>query len=363
MKRLISLIFLIGLAVIAATAIDLPLGDISILAPPYRIDMSLQVAIVGAIMLFVLFYIALRFLAVIAGIPNRIRLFQRKRQQDHLLKTLATLTTDYLEGRFARVLKTAKEVKSQQDLVKSSPRAVSAAIALGARAAHEMRDPYLRDSLLTQLKAMEESGHKTDPMIAPLLEAQFAVEEHKGAAALTALAPLTRGDRRHVHTMRIALRANQQEEKWDEVLRITKLLENRKAINLVSAARYKGQVAKAWIAAGRHHEARKLLETAINQEWDSGLCMLYASCEDSPKDQLAKLELWLQRRPQNAELNWSLGRLCQRQQLWGKARMHLEASLRQKPMAQTHLALAEIAESLGEKETAAIHWKAAAQLR
>jgi len=31
-------------------------------------------------------------------------------------------------------------------------------------------------------------------------------------------------------------------------------------------------------------------------------------------------------------------------------------------MAQTHVALAEIAESLSEKETAASHWKAAARL-
>jgi len=362
MKRLISLILLIGVAVILAVAIDLPLGNISILAPPYRVDMSLQAAIVSVIMLLILFYLVLRILAAIVGIPNQIRLFRRKRQQDHQLKTLATLITDFLEGRFARVIKITQAVKAEETFLKSSPRAVSAAIALGASAAHELRDPYLRDSLLAQLKAIEEAGHKTDPVIAPLLQAQFAVDEHKGAAALSALEPLTRGDRRHVHTMRIALRANQQEKNWQEVLRITKLLENRKAINTVTAARYKAQVAQAWIAAGQHHEARKLLEAAINQEWDSGLCMLYAACEDNPKEQLAKLELWLQRRPQNPELNWALGRLCQRQRLWGKARMHLEASLRQKPFAQTHRALAEIAESLGEKETAAIHWKAAANL-
>jgi HemY protein len=235
-------------------------------------------------------------------------------------------------------------------------------MAIAASAAHQLRDPTLRDELLSKLKTVEAEVLRQDPLIAPLLEAQFAVDERKGAKALAALVPLTRGDRRHVHTLRLALKANQLQENWEEVLRISKLLENRKAINLVEAARYKEQVARAWIKADRHKDARRMLESAIDQHWDTGLCMLYAQCDDSPKEQLSKLEEWLQRYPLDPQLNWALGRLCQRQQLWGKARMHLEASLRQKPMVQTHLALAEIAESLGEKETAAIHWKAAAKL-
>jgi hypothetical protein len=43
--------------------------------------------------------------------------------------------------------------------------------------------------------------------------------------------------------------------------------------------------------------------------------------------------------------------------------MHLEASLRHRPMVQTHLALAEIAEALVDPETASFHWKAAARFR
>jgi len=365
MKRLIGFLLITAVAVLIAAMLQMPfanLGNIVIVAPPYRVDTSVQTALIAVIIFLIGLYLLARLLVAILGIPQRVRLFRRKRLQDRRLRTLSGLITDFLEGRFARVIKASGQLQAQADLQKDAPRALSASMAIAASAAHQLRDPALRDDLLVRLKEVETNVLRQDPLIAPLLEAQFAVDERKGAKALSALSPLTRGDRRHVHTLRLALKANQLQENWEEVLRISKLLENRKAIHEVAAARYKEQVARAWLAADRHRDARLMLESAINQQWDSGLCMLYAQCDDRPKEQLSQLEAWLQHHPLDPELNWALGRLCQRQQLWGKARMHLEASLRQKPMAQTHRALAEIAESLGEKETAAIHWKAAAQL-
>jgi HemY protein len=146
-------------------------------------------------------------------------------------------------------------------------------------------------------------------------------------------------------------------------LRIARLLENRKALPRIAAVRYKHMVAEAWIRENRHHEAGHLIQEALKQYWDSGLAFLYGQCDFNPKEQLAVAEGWLQRHPQDAEVNWVLGRLCQRLQIWGKARMHLEASLRHRPMVQTHLALAEIAEALVDPETASFHWKAAACFR
>lgn len=362
MRGLFFFILVVGLVLASIVMFDINWGNVTLWVPPVRIDMSLQVALIAVLALFVVLVILARIVIELASIPSRVRRYRMRRLQDQRLQRLAGMMVDFFEGRFARVVKAARGMRDDRALIQEAPSALVAAQALAATAAHRMRDAALRHTLLIELRGGGAADRTSDPRLAGLLEAEFAVDDYRGHQALTALAPLTEGDRRQLHTLRLALRANRQQGRWDEVLRIGRLLENRKAISRVVATEYKREVADAWIAQGRHAQAIELIESALKREWDSGLAMLYGRCKGNSREQLQRLETWLQQQPRDAELNWSLGRICQRQALWGKARMHLEASLRFKPMAQTHVALAEIAESLSEKETAASHWKAAARL-
>lgn len=362
MKRLIGLLFLLAAAVGAAMLMELTWGNVTLWLPPYRVDMSLQAAIIFLLLALAATLLIARLLSAVMGIPERVRRYRQRRLQEERLRTLSSLIVAFFQGRFARVVKSSRALQSDASLKKDIPQAAVATIAMAATAAHRMRDIALRDQLIADLRDAMPSRDAHDQALAALLQAEFALDDHRGAQALAALAPLTRGDRRHIHTLRLALRANHQQSNWPEVLRLARLLENRKALSSVAAAQYKRSVAQAWMKADRHLDAIELIESSLKSHWDSGLAMLYGRCEGDAKHQLAKLEEWLQRHPQDAELNWSLGRICQREKLWGKARMHLEMSLRAKPMVATHLALAEIAETLSEKETAASHWKAAAQL-
>ncbi|MBU3724326.1 MAG: hypothetical protein FGM18_02300 [Burkholderiaceae bacterium] len=362
MKRLVIFVVVIVLGVAAAMLLELTWGNVTLWLPPYRIDMSLEVALIGLVLVFALLLILARVVVEVLDIPDRVRRYRKRRLQDQRLRKLSDLTVDFFEGRFARVVKAARVIQEDEDLARQVPLALVASNALAAGAAHRLRDTVLRDDFVESLRIGAPDPAMKDSTLAALLEAEFAIDDHKGQRALAALAPLTRGDRRNVHTLRLALRANQQQGRWDEVLRIARLLENRKAIPSVLALGLKREVADAWIGLGRHQEAIELIEATLKTQWDSGLAFLYGRCEGNAKEQLIRLESWLRQQPRDAELNWAMGRLCQRQALWGKARQHLEASLRIKPMLATHLALAEVAESLSEKETAAFHWKAAAQL-
>ena len=362
MIRLVVLVACLVLGVLAAGFLELSWGTVTLWVPPYRVDLSVQFALVVLILFAVAVVVVYRILAGLFGLPERVRRYRQRQRQGQRLNVLTSLMVDFLEGRYARAHKTSMELSQQTDLEQEVPAAVAVALAIGASAAHEMRNTDARDHSLTLLRGHQARYRSGDQTLAALLEAGFAVEDRQGARALSALTPLTRGDRRHVQTQRLALRANQLEKNWDEVLRITKLLENRRAMSPLLAARVKQQVAEAWVDAGQHTQAIALIESTVNQQWDSGLVMLYGRCIGNPKEQLVTLEQWLQKQPRDAEVNWALGRVCQRLQLWGKARMHLEASLRIKPLVPAYLALAEIAERLNEKETAALHWKAAAQL-
>jgi len=366
MKRLFGLVVILCLAVGAAMLLQLRWGNVTLWVPPYRIDLSLQTAVIALILALIATIIIARILAGFLELPARVRRYRKRRQQEARLNTLSQMILDYFEGRFARAIKHSMLLRNDSGLWRASPGTLASAHAVAASAAHAMHERTLRNSAIEELSRLAAEAPKDERVdqsaVAALLAAEFALDERRGHEALSALAPLTRKESRQVHTMRLALRANQQVGNWDEVLRIARLLANRKAITPTVAIHYKQMVVDAWIASGRHRDAIVLIEQVLKSNWDSGLAMRYGRCEGTAKDQLTQLERWLQAHPQDPELHWALGRLCQRESLWGKARLHLETSLRSRPMVETHLALAEIAESLSENDTAALHWKAAARL-
>ena len=121
--------------------------------------------------------------------------------------------------------------------------------------------------------------------------------------------------------------------------------------------------AQAFSAAGDGNQASRVLEMSLTKNWDSNLAGLLGECEaQDPIKQLQQAEYWLTQHEGDANLLLSLGRMCVRQKLWGKAQSYLEASLSVRPSAQAHLLLANMLERRGEQQQAAIHYRLGAQL-
>ena len=121
-------------------------------------------------------------------------------------------------------------------------------------------------------------------------------------------------------------------------------------------------------ASGVHRTVRwaaahRIIEEALERNWDGTLALLYGECAD--KDALERLERaeeWLKDRPAEAELLLTLGRLCVQRELWGKAQSYLEASLATQPTQAAHIALAKLYERLGRPAEAGRHFRASADL-
>jgi HemY protein len=114
-------------------------------------------------------------------------------------------------------------------------------------------------------------------------------------------------------------------------------------------------------------EAEKLLETLLNEQvdgpWHNELITLYGTLPGNDVTRrIAKAETWLIRQPRDAGLLHSLGVLCQRQRLWGKAQSYFEAALSIAKQPATHLALAKLLDQLDHPETANTHYREAALL-
>ncbi|MCQ4348788.1 heme biosynthesis protein HemY [Pseudomonas stutzeri] len=102
---------------------------------------------------------------------------------------------------------------------------------------------------------------------------------------------------------------------------------------------------------GAGGEAEELLRAALKHDYDARLAYLYGLVQGrDPARQLASAEAWAKARPDDADLLLSLGRLAQRNQLWGKARDYLEHSLRLERRVETYAELARLLARLGEVE-------------
>ena len=102
-------------------------------------------------------------------------------------------------------------------------------------------------------------------------------------------------------------------------------------------------------AAGAAGEAIRLLDAALDGQWDRELVRALGHVVGTDAvHRLTRLEKLLAKHPGDAELALSLGRVALAAGLWGKARDYLEASLALETRAETCAALAQACEKLGE---------------
>ena len=231
-----------------------------------------------------------------------------------------------------------------------------------ARAAHGLSEFDRRDRFLAS--AQEHAG--TDPGLleaTATVSADMLLDQGRAERALAVLAPLADGGARHLHTMRLLLRAHAALNHHDQMFSLARALVRRNAlprqeadqlIDASGAARLRAAAANdgwraiwkdlkaeerllpeialagaaAFEAAGEAAEAARVLEAAVAVKFNPALVAAYARCDASQVSRrLARAESWLQSRPTDPELLTALGMLCLNGQLWGQAERYLLRSV------------------------------------
>lgn len=396
MRGLAWLLGLAALAVGIALAARGNEGYALIVWPPYRVELTLNLLLVGLLLAFAVGYAALRALLLTLALPQRVRAFHATRRKEKAALALQAALRLFYEGRYGHALKRAGQAFD-------AGYAPGLAALLAARAAHALREPEKEAAWLAR------AGSDAEVAAAWLMsEAELAVESRQFDDALQALQRVQGTAGRHIAALRLELKAQQGLRHWDEVLRLTRLLEKRGAMLAEQAREIKlrahrenlrlrqadaGQlqsylrqvpasetgprlaavVAEALLAAGSHAQALKVIETQLEHEWDAALVKLYGECEqgiDGDDEsataertvRLARAEKWLTSHPRDGELLLALGRLCVRQRLWGKAQSYLEASLSVHESRAAHLELARLSEQLGRAQEADRHYRLGAKI-
>jgi len=111
--------------------------------------------------------------------------------------------------------------------------------------------------------------------------------------------------------------------------------------------------ARALSRLGDGEQAERELRGALKRDWHPALVACYGEVRAAdPAKQLKAAEKWLEAHPDDAVLLKSAARLSLANELWGKARSYLEASLALHPTPEAYALYGELLTQLGEDEEA-----------
>jgi len=378
-------------AVVLALLLREHAGNVLVLVPPWRIELSLTLAVCLLVGLFVVLYLGLRALVWLLGIPARVRDWRGRRAQarDHELLERGWISV--LEGRYAVA---EKDLAKLLDQTRDQPRQVLAALS-AARSAHGLGEFGRRDRYLESAvdKAAGDAGLQE---AVATVAADLLLDEGRPQDALARLEPLQKeGGVRHLHTQRLLLRAHRALGHHDQTFALARSLLRRGAISASDAGaliessaaarlraamandtwraiwkdlkpeeRMQPEIALAGAAAfessGQSDEAARVLEAAIALRNDPRLLAAYARCDAGQVPRrLEKAEAWLQIQPGSPDLLSTLGVLCLTGQLWGQAERYLLRSLSRRNDARAHALLGSLYDRVDRPADAARHWRLA----
>jgi HemY protein len=359
-------------------------GQVLFFAPPLRIEMSLFAFALALLVVLVAVAWLGALSARLGDFPRRVAAYRTRRAEAGAQRALRDTLRALLEGRFARAERAARDAQAH-------PAQAGLAALLGARAAHRLQQTERRDEWLAQVADADLATARL------VTSAELWADGRENERALDAIDRLQASGSRHLHAARVALTANLQAGRWEQVLKGVRLLTKRSALHPAAADRYRllayrqllsdkrhdgGALEAAWLSiptderrapelalqgarllnlAGRGRQASVALEEALEKRWDERLIDEYARAQAFPaRERIERAERWRARHPQDPALLRCLGLLCLREQLWGKAKSYLEESLRLATHPATLLALARLSETIGQEADAARHYREAA---
>jgi len=388
MKGLLWLLAAFALAAALSIALRGNEGYALFVLNPWRVEVSLNLFVILLLVAFVTAYFLVRAVWHTLALPSHVRAFRVRRRDEKGLKNLLKAIQALFEGQFAK----AEKLASGAHQLGTAPGLASL---LAARATQRLREFDRRDQWLERAKAGDGDWRLARLMIT----AELLLDERRFDEARDVLRELHASGPQHFASLSLLLRAEQGMANWEEVIRIAKLLEkrdamppealegisvnarlallSRKTLDPEGLARYWEEMprsdrirpkiasaaARAFMQLGDCRRAHRIIEEALDRNWDGALALIYGECiDDDAHERIERAERWLRDRPGEAELLLTLGRLCVQRELWGKAQSYLEASLATRPTQAAHVALAQLFERIGRTEEAGRHFRASADL-
>ncbi|MCL1962092.1 MAG: hypothetical protein FWG56_10045 [Desulfovibrionaceae bacterium] len=422
MRAALWLLGLFAVAVALALFAGDSQGTVTVFWPPYRVDLSVNLALLLLALVFGLLYAALRGFGALLQLPRQARNWRAQQRERATHALLLEAMTQYNAGRFLRARKAAEAAQAREQALAGSgaspPHASSLRVLLRlavAESAHALQDRATREQQFSlALAALEPGGGAPELREGVLLRAaRWALDDRDPAGALARLQEMPAGAHHRTAALRIRLKAARQTGRLAEAMETARLLAKHRAfspdvarslvrglaVDLIQSAHDPVQLQQVWAALDASERAMPELALRAAQRmadldgdaavvrqwlrpvWEQMLALpeafddidrarlaraLQAGMAAADDDQwLARIEAVSQANPRSATLQYLAGMACMHRKLWGRAQLLLTQAARVLPDAglRRHAwrALAELAEQRGDEAEAARAWKQAAQ--
>lgn len=407
MRAALWFMTLFGLAVGGAWLVGNNIGTVTLYWPPYRVDVSLNLVLLGSVVAFLLLAWLQRAVLTLLALPRQARQWRLQQKERAAYGALLDAFTHFMAGRYVRSRNAAQQAIAKEAAYQVDENArISHASALrtlahvtAAEAAHALQDSaarelHLKDAQLAVAQAAPALRQALQEGIV-LRAARWALNDRDAAGSLHRLESMPSALARRVVALRMRLKAARLAGQPDKALDTALLLVKHKAFSpevagslvrglvqdwlqrvhepqavatiwrkLGSAERQRPELVVAcadrWLALGGDAAmARQWLETVWfawaqnpSRELPAQSVQLALSLEraltagpaEDTRDWLAKLETAQRAQPKHAALQYLVGMLCLHHQLWGKAQAHLQAAVGQLPVQLKHRAWQRLAE-------------------
>ncbi len=381
-STLIALLFVLAVALFAYY----DPGYVMVQYRDWVVELSLALAVVVMLGSVILLYLVARLGGHLLRLPRRLRDWRRRHAARRAQSALVRGYLDLYTGRYQRAEQRLSRYAGYGDTV-AVLNYLGAARAAQAQGADERRDRYL--------DLARENTPTAEPAVA-LTRAELLLERGQYGPALADLSRVRAEHPKNIVMLRLLLRLYRETRDWEQLLELLPALRKHHVVDPALAERLQVQAhrsllarsgeqgaestlsaiwqrvpkaltyrpelvreyAQRLIACGAPDQAEAVLYRSVTREWSPGLIYLYGLVEGSqPERQLRRAEEWLVGHETDPTLLLTVGRLCRRSALWGKARQYLESCIRSGGAYEAYHELAGVLEKIGERETALVYYR------
>ncbi|HFD31561.1 MAG TPA: heme biosynthesis protein HemY [Gammaproteobacteria bacterium] len=349
------------------------------------LEMSLSLFLVLLLFSYLFGYLLVRFIFRTWTMPEQLKQWRAIQQANKARKTSLQGLINLSQGQWKKAERLLTRAVKSSDMPLLNY--LSAAKAAQKQNAPERRDHYLA------------LAHKSMPnadFSVKLTQAELQFAHGQNEQALATLVHLHRLSPKHTHIMVLLAQLYQQLKSWEDLKQLLPQLhkhhvfpekklfeiEKKTYTELIKQFNDKKETEKLlqlWQHLSRHlkkdedlievycnkliefeqnDEAELILRNALRKEWHPNLIKLYGLVKSSQLEkQLTFAESLSKDHDNNPLLLLTLGRLCMYNDLWGKARAYLEASVGNKELPETYKELGLLMEYLNEPALAAEYFK------
>ena len=382
MKLLFSFFAIIFIAVSAGLLAHQDSGYVLFGRGYDTLEMSLSLFLVLLILSYIFGYLLVRFLFRTWTMPEELKQWRFSQQAKKARKNSLQGLINLSQGQWKKAERLLTRAVKNSDMPLLN-------YLSAAKAAQKQNSPERRDHYLAL-------AHKSMPdadFSVKLTQAELQFAHGQNEQALATLVHLHLISPKHPHIMVLLTKLYQELKSWDDLRKLLPQLHKHKVfpekalyeieketyIELIEIFNTDDSLQTLWqniskelkkdndiikiychklIQLDKNDEAEIILRNTIRKEWNAELVKLYGLVKSSELEkQLTFAESLSKDHDNNPTLLLTLGRLCMYNDLWGKARAYLEASVGNKEISETYKELGLLMEYLNEPQLAAEYFK------